>query len=131
MVPAALVQSMIFCASFPKRKFPWSRRLRWPEPKENAASDIFRSLLFAVSQSRRPGKEELQEAELLQIGRLLARLHTVGAAPCSGSSAAYTSRIFARFAESLQTGLVDMQLQSRYERAARTLFRMAEPLWQD
>lgn len=77
-------------------------------------------------------KEELQEAELLQIGRLLARLHTVGAAHPAADRPRLTPAeyLLPALQSLLQTGLVDMQLQSRYERAARTLFRMAEPLWQ-
>jgi Ser/Thr protein kinase RdoA (MazF antagonist) len=76
-------------------------------------------------------QEELSDEQLLQVGRLLARLHNVGAS----RPAPHRPRLIPNdylepaLAHLSTSGLIDPQLQSRYERAVRTLMALATPLW--
>ena len=76
--------------------------------------------------------EELSEEQLLQVGRLLARLHNVGASRPAPARPTLTPKDYLRPALSslLASGYVDLQLQSRYQRAAETLLLVSEALWE-
>ncbi len=76
--------------------------------------------------------EELSEAQLLHVGRLLARLHNVGASRRAMARPTLSPQEYLRPALTtlMKSGYVDLQLQSRYERAAEALLRIAEPLWE-
>lgn len=76
--------------------------------------------------------EELSEEQLLQVGRLLGRLHNVGATRPAPSRPRLTPTAYVEPALAIlsASGLCDIQLHSRYERAARTLCELAEPLWE-
>lgn len=72
---------------------------------------------------------ELSDAELVQFGRLLARIHNVGAAKV----APHRLRLCANshgtqaLAELIDRDAIDIQLKSRYERAARAIIDEVAP----
>ncbi len=76
--------------------------------------------------------EELSEEQLLQVGRLLGRLHNVGASRPAPHRPHLTPTDYVEPAlEALSvSGLVDIQLWSRFERAAKALSAAATPLWE-
>jgi Ser/Thr protein kinase RdoA (MazF antagonist) len=90
-------------------------------------------ILFAVFEKvRGRSLQELNDQELQQAGRLLARIHTVG----ERHPAAHRLRITPQWAlDSLQildeTSAVDIQLQSRYRRAVEAIVQKIEPLFKD
>ena len=74
---------------------------------------------------------ELDDEQLLQIGRLLARLHNVAATQPAAERPLLTPKTYGEPALTalLNSGFVDEQLKSSYERTARALLAAAEPLW--
>jgi Ser/Thr protein kinase RdoA (MazF antagonist) len=75
--------------------------------------------------------QELDDLQLQQAGRLLARIHTVGAR----APAEHRLRITPAWGlESLrildETNAVDIQLQSRYRRAVEAIVKKIEPLFE-
>jgi len=90
-------------------------------------------ILFAVFEKvRGRSLQELDDEQLRQAGRLLARIHSVGAQ----HAAAHRLRITpAGGLDSLrileETGAIDIQVQSRYVRAVRTIVQKIEPLFEN
>ena len=75
--------------------------------------------------------QELDEQQLAQVGRLLGRLHNVGASHPAPHRPQLLPREYAEpaLAAVLSSGLCDPQLQGRYERAARAVIAAAAPLF--
>lgn len=71
--------------------------------------------------------QELDEEQLAQAGRLLARIHNVGASRAAPHRQRLVPAEYAQPAleASLQSGHVDIQLVGRYERAARSVIERA------
>ena len=90
-------------------------------------------ILFAVF-PRVVGRclQELADPQLLQIGRLLARLHNVAAARPATERPTLTPRAYGEpaLAALLASGFIAEPLRARYEQTARALIAAAEPLWQ-
>jgi Ser/Thr protein kinase RdoA (MazF antagonist) len=74
---------------------------------------------------------ELDDEQLMQIGRLLARLHNVAAAHEAPERPILTPRTYGEPAlhALLASGYVEDQLRDRYARLAHELLAAAEPLW--
>ena len=89
-------------------------------------------ILFAVF-PRVVGRclQELDEPQLLQIGRLLGRLHNVAAAQPAAERPLLTPRTYGEpaLAALLASGFIDEHIKPNYERTARALLAAAEPLW--
>ena len=89
-------------------------------------------ILFAVF-PRVVGRclQELDEPQLLEIGRLLGRLHNVAAAHSAAERPLLTPKTYGEpaLAALLASGFVDEQIKDRYETTARALLAAAEPLW--
>jgi Ser/Thr protein kinase RdoA (MazF antagonist) len=76
--------------------------------------------------------QELNDVELQQAGRLLARIHNVGAR----APATHRNRLTPQWGlDSLaileETGAIDIQVQSRYRRAVEAIVRKIEPLFEN
>jgi Ser/Thr protein kinase RdoA (MazF antagonist) len=90
-------------------------------------------ILFAVfDKVRGRSLQELNELELQQAGRLLARIHNVGAQ----HPAEHRLKITPEWAlESLrileETHAIDIQLESRYRRAVEAIVQKIEPLFKN
>jgi Ser/Thr protein kinase RdoA (MazF antagonist) len=90
-------------------------------------------ILFAVFEKvRGRSLQELDDQQLAQAGRLLARIHSVGAQ----HAAEHRLRITPAWAlDSLrileETGAIDIQVQTRYARAVRTIVQKIEPLFEN
>jgi Ser/Thr protein kinase RdoA (MazF antagonist) len=88
---------------------------------------------FAVFEKvRGRSLQELDDQQLQQAGRLLARIHNVGARAAAGHRLKITP---AWGLESLrildESDAVDIQLQSRYRNAVRTIVQKIEPLFEN
>jgi Ser/Thr protein kinase RdoA (MazF antagonist) len=89
-------------------------------------------ILFAVfPKVRGRGMPELDDGQLEQAGRLLGRLHNVGASSPAPCRLQLTPLTYGRDALALleATGAIDIQVQSRYRRVVEELLRAMEPLW--
>lgn len=89
-------------------------------------------ILFAVfPKVRGRALQELSDEQLVQIGRLLARLHNVGASRPARHRPRLTPAEYAEpaLAATLASGLIDPQLEARYQRTARTVIERAAPLF--
>lgn len=77
-------------------------------------------------------EEELHDDQLLQVGRLLARLHNVGAQHAAAHRPTLHPILYGQPAlQALKDSqLVDVQLWNRYQRAAESLLRVSVPLWE-
>lgn len=75
--------------------------------------------------------QELTDEQLVQVGRLLGRLHNVGAARPARHRPRLLPTEYATpaLAATLDSQHVDIQVRSRYERAARGLIERATPLF--
>lgn len=75
--------------------------------------------------------QELDEAQLAQVGRLLGRLHNVGASQPAPHRPRLLPGDYAEpaLAAVLSSGLCEPQLKGRYERAARAVIAAAAPLF--
>ena len=75
--------------------------------------------------------QELDDLQLVQIGRLLGRLHNVAAARPAPGRPILTPRTYGEpaLAALLASGLVDEQLRARYQQTAQALLAAAEPHW--
>lgn len=75
--------------------------------------------------------QELDDLQLLQIGRLLGRLHNVAAAGTADERPILSPRTYGEpaLAGLLASGFVDEQVKASYEQTARALLQAAEPLW--
>lgn len=89
-------------------------------------------ILFAVfPKTAGRALHELDDDQLLQVGRLLARLHTVGESRAFCHRPQLTPRAYGLPALELllSRGVIDVQVAGRYERAAREILARIEPLW--
>jgi Ser/Thr protein kinase RdoA (MazF antagonist) len=77
--------------------------------------------------------QELSPSQLQQVGRFLARLHNVGESGTAPHRLQLTVEDFAEpaLATLLATDAIDIQVRSRYERAARAILRLTAPLLRD
>lgn len=77
-------------------------------------------------------EEELQDDQLLQVGRLLARLHNVGERKTAAHRPTLTPAQYGQPAlQALKDSqLVDIQLWNRYQRAAESLIEQSTVLWE-
>jgi Ser/Thr protein kinase RdoA (MazF antagonist) len=88
---------------------------------------------FAVFEKvRGRSLQELDDLQLQQAGRLLARIHNVG----ESAPATHRARITPQWAlDSLaildERGAIDIQCQSRYRRAVETIVQKMEPLFKN
>ena len=90
-------------------------------------------IFFAVfDKVRGRSLQELDDSQLQQAGRLLARIHAVGA----GAQATARNTItpgwgLDSMAILAETNAIDIQLQSRYRRAVETIVQKIEPLFKN
>lgn len=87
--------------------------------------------LFAKVRGR--SLQELTAGQLRQVGRFLARIHNVGESAAAPHRLRLTVEAFAEpaLARLLETDAIDIQVRSRYERAARAILSRAAPLLRD
>lgn len=91
-------------------------------------------ILFALfPKVRGRSLQELSDAQLGQVGRFLARIHNVGAAGDAPHRRRLTVAEYGgtALAGLVESGMIDIQLQSRYERAATAILTRCAPLWAD
>lgn len=74
--------------------------------------------------------QELDDAQLTRAGRFLGRIHNVGAAAAAPHRAHLSTDRYGTqsIAYLLEHGTIDIQMQSRYERAATEIVNLSTPL---
>ena len=84
--------------------------------------------LFPKVQGR--SLQELSDEQLLRVGRFLGRLHNVGAAADAPHRLRLTAAQYGTNSLTILTecGAIDIQVQSRYQRAAQAIIDLATPL---
>lgn len=90
-------------------------------------------ILFALfPKVRGRSEQELSDAQLEQVGRFLARIHNVGASADAPHRLRLDVEHYGQPAldSLLHSGMIDIQLQSRYQRAATAILRLTRPLLQ-
>ena len=77
--------------------------------------------------------QELNDQQLMQVGRLLARLHNVGSRGKAPHRLAITPDTYLKQPLDflLASGVIDPQVKPRFEQAARTLLQKIEPLFRN
>lgn len=91
-------------------------------------------ILFALfPKVRGRSEQELTDAQLEHVGRFLARIHSVGASAAAPHRLRLTVEHYGEpaLASLVDSGMIDIQLQSRYARAATAILRITKPLLQD
>lgn len=104
-----------------------------PLPLQNGSTLAGTSdgILFAVfPKIRGRSLQELSDAQLQQVGRFLGRIHNVGAAAPASHRLQLTAETYGTqaLAYLVSSGTIDIQVQSRYERAATAIIKTVAPM---
>lgn len=104
-----------------------------PLPLQNGSTLASTSdgILFAVfPKIRGRSLQELSDAQLQQVGRFLGRIHNVGAQAPASHRLQLTAETYGTqaLAYLVSSGTIDIQVQSRYERAATAIIKTVAPM---
>lgn len=88
-------------------------------------------ILFAVfPKIRGRSLQELSDSQLAQVGRFLGRIHNIGAQAAAPHRLQLTAETYGTqaLAYLVSSGAIDIQVQSRYERAATAIIQAVTPM---
>ena len=128
----AILDEHRFLFDLSEAEVPAVAPLRWADGSTLASTDD--GILFALfPKVRGRSQPELSDAQLDQVGRFLARIHNVGASAQATHRLRLDVQSYAQPALTFlqESGTIDIQVQSRYLRAANALLQRAQPLLAD